>query len=395
MNPVPMSFLTRGRMMCKGDMDEGWRLRYDTGRSLLPDKAMSIAVPSFAPNAVPARADKAVGLWLIAIAALIGLMVVVGGLTRLTGSGLSITEWQPVTGLIPPLSEADWQAEFAKYRGTPQYELINQTMGLAGFKSIYWWEWTHRLLGRIVGAVFLVPFLLFPWQRRIDRPLAIRLGIIFVLGAAQAVLGWWMVQSGLEPQRVAVSQYRLAAHLGLAVILFGYILWAALETMNARQTRVAAVARFRPYAVALTALIFVQMLLGAFMAGLGAGRAFSDWPTYGGQWIPVGLYDLSPWWINHFENHALVHFQHRTVGRIVAALVVWLTVATMKAGADKPARSAAMHALVLTAMQITLGIVTVTSMVSLPMAAMHEICALVLFGTALCWAYALNEFKNP
>src|SRR5262245_13811782 len=185
---------------------------------------MSVTAIS-SPVSQPVRVDRGVGLWLFVIAAMIGLMVVVGGLTRLTGSGLSITEWQPVTGVIPPLSDAAWQAEFAKYQGTPQYELINRGMGLAGFKTIYWWEWTHRLLGRLIGVVFLIPFLLFLRERRIDRSIAIRLGIIFLLGAAQGALGWWMVQSGLSGERVAVSQYRLAAHLGLAIILFGYILW--------------------------------------------------------------------------------------------------------------------------------------------------------------------------
>lgn len=241
-----------------------------------------VIAPSASPHAAPVRADAGVALWLFVIAAMIAAMVVVGGLTRLTGSGLSITEWQPVTGALPPLSEAAWQAEFAKYQGTPQYELINRGLGLAGFKTIYWWEWTHRLLGRVIGIVFAIPFLLFLAQRRITRALGLRLAVIFLLGGAQGVLGWWMVQSGLEPSRVAVSQYRLAAHLGLAIVLFGYILWTALEVLAALRTNIAALARLRPWAIALVALVFVQMLLGAFMAGLDAGRAFATWPTYGG-----------------------------------------------------------------------------------------------------------------
>jgi cytochrome c oxidase assembly protein subunit 15 len=350
---------------------------------------MSVAV-LFTPAATAVRADRGVGLWLFVIASLIGLMVVIGGLTRLTGSGLSITEWQPVTGVVPPLSDAGWQAEFAKYRGTPQYELINRGLGLAGFKAIYWWEWTHRLLGRVLGVVFLIPFLFFLRQRRIDRAIAIRLGIIFLLGAAQGVLGWWMVQSGLTGARVAVSQYRLAAHLGMAMILFGYVFWTALEMVGARRTKMEAAAWFAPFAFALAALIFVQIILGAFMAGLDAGRAFSSWPTYAGAWIPRGLYDLSPWWINHFENHALVHFQHRSVGYLVAAFVVWLYLAMRRAGADRPLKIAGTHAVVLTALQITLGVFTVVSQVALPLAALHQICALGLFGAALWWAYALN-----
>ncbi|HXJ02154.1 MAG TPA: COX15/CtaA family protein [Micropepsaceae bacterium] len=350
---------------------------------------MSVAVVSM-PATSAVRADRGVGLWLFAIAGLIGLMVVIGGLTRLTGSGLSITEWQPVTGVIPPLNDAAWQAEFAKYQGTPQYELLNRGMGLAGFKSIYWWEWTHRLLGRLLGVLFLVPFLLFLRQHRIDRGIAIRLAIIFLLGAAQGVLGWWMVQSGLTGARVAVSQYRLAAHLGLAMILFGYVFWTALEISGTRRTRIAAAARFEPFAIALVGLVFIQIILGAFMAGLDAGRAFSTWPSYAGMWIPVGLYDLSPWWINHFENHALVHFQHRTVGYIAAVMVIWLYVAVRRAGADSAVRIAGIHAVMLTALQIALGIFTVVSQVALPLAALHQICALGVFGAALWWAYALN-----
>ena len=350
---------------------------------------MSVSAIS-TPATASARTDRGVGLWLFLIAAMIGLMVVVGGLTRLTGSGLSITEWQPVTGVIPPLDDSAWQAEFAKYQGTPQYDLINRGIGLAGFKAIYWWEWTHRMLGRLLGVVFLFPFLVFLRQGRIDRAIAARLAIIFLLGAAQGVLGWWMVQSGLTGERIAVSQYRLAAHLGLAMILFGYVFWTALEIIGAARSRIASLARFQIWATLLVTMIFVQILLGAFMAGLDAGLAFSSWPTYAGAWIPRGLYDLSPWWINHFENPALVHFQHRSVGYVVAALVVALYVGLRRAGADRSLRIAGIHSVVLTALQIALGIFTILSMVALPLAALHQICALALFSAALWWTYALN-----
>jgi len=350
---------------------------------------MAYTAASAAHQTHQIRNDRGVGLWLFAIAALIGLMVVVGGLTRLTGSGLSITEWQPVTGVIPPLSDAAWQAEFAKYQGTPQYELINRGMGLAGFKTIYWWEWSHRLLGRLIGVVFAVPFLLFLKQGRIDRGIAVRLGIIFLLGAAQGVLGWWMVQSGLSGERVVVSQYRLAAHLGLAIILFGYILWTALEIIGAGHSGSAAAARFKPWAIVFAALVFLQMLLGAFMAGLDAGRAFQTWPTYGGAWIPAGLYDLSPWWTNHFENHALVHFQHRTVGYVVALFAILIFV-SLRRFADRPSKLAGVHVLALTAIQIALGVFTVISGVALPLAALHQMVALGLFACALWWVYSLH-----
>jgi cytochrome c oxidase assembly protein subunit 15 len=350
---------------------------------------MSANADAATSNAI--RTNKGVGIWLFVIAALIGLMVVVGGLTRLTGSGLSITEWQPITGAWPPTSEADWQSEFAKYKGTPQYELINQGMGLAGFKAIYWWEWSHRLLGRILGFVFALPFVFFLWRRRIDRTLVPGLVGIFLLGGAQGALGWWMVQSGLEPSRVAVSQYRLAAHLGLAIILFGFTLWNALSAFGATRTANAQVARrYRGWAMGLCALIFVQMLLGAFMSGIDAGHAFNTWPDYAGAWIPPGLYDLSPWWINHFENQALVHFQHRTVAYAVLLLVLYLYMAVPNAGADRPAFVALFTMMGLTLTQFVLGIVTVVTGVPLAVAALHQICALMLFGASVWLVFALT-----
>lgn len=351
---------------------------------------MTMAAATRDPVALTLHRDKGVAIWLFVIAALIGLMVAVGGLVRLTGSGLSITEWQPVTGAIPPLSDAEWQAEFAKYQGSPQYELLNQGMGLAGFKAIYWWEWAHRLLGRALGVAFAVPFLFFLWQRRIDRDLGIRLAVIFLLGGVQGALGWWMVQSGLEPTRVAVSQYRLAIHLGMAMILFGYILWTGLEVIGARRTKVIA-AGLKPWTVAFAVLVLLQILLGALMAGLKAGHAFSDWPTYGGLWVPFGLYDLSPWWANHFENPIMVHFQHRMAGYAVAAMAVGLYVMSKRMGADKPLRSAAIHAVLLTALQVSLGIVTIVTGVPILVAAAHQICALVLFGAALWWVYVCRQ----
>jgi len=333
--------------------------------------------------------DKSVGAWLLVIAFLIGVMLVVGGLTRLTGSGLSITEWRPVTGAVPPLSLSDWQEEFAKYRASPQYQIINQGMSLAQFKTIYWWEWTHRFLGRFLGFVFLLPFLYFLWRRRIGKDLAWKLGAIFLLGAAQGALGWWMVRSGLAPSRVAVSQYRLSAHLGLAVLLFGTVLWAALDVLGARKS-VQSLTRFRIPAIALMLLIFVQILLGAFMSGLDAGHAFADWPTYAGAMVPPGMYDLSPWWINHFENHALVHFQHRMAGYAVAIFALWLYIALRRAKADRPVRLAAAHILAITMVQIVLGIATILSGVALSLAAIHQVCALALFAASLWLVYALS-----
>jgi cytochrome c oxidase assembly protein subunit 15 len=342
-----------------------------------------------AAAARPKNPRRGIGIWLLVIAGMIALMVVIGGLTRLTGSGLSITEWHPVTGVVPPLSEADWESEFAKYRGTPQYDLINRDMGLERFKTIYWWEWTHRFVGRVIGFVFLLPFLYFAARRRIDRRLALRLGVLFALGAAQGALGWWMVKSGLEPMRVAVSQYRLAAHLGLAFLLFGYTLWIAFEMLGVRRSTHSSLGQMRWWAWLLTVLVFVQLLFGAFMAGLDAGLAFSDWPTYATKWIPPGLFDLEPWWINHFENPALVHFQHRTLGYAIGVLAVLIYIAVRHVRADRPVRMAAIHIVLIVALQIVIGIATVVTQVPLWLAAVHQVMALALFGAALWLTYVL------
>jgi cytochrome c oxidase assembly protein subunit 15 len=360
-------------------------------RSFVAYKALMNQIPVL-PSGVSTgetRSRRAIGIWLLVIAGMIAVMVVIGGLTRLTGSGLSITEWHPVTGIVPPMSDADWQSEFAKYRGTPQYDLLNRGMGLESFKTIYWWEWTHRFFGRLIGFVFAIPFLYFAIRRRIDRKLAVRLLILFGLGAAQGVLGWWMVKSGLEPMRVAVSQYRLAAHLGLAMALFGYALWIAFELLGLRRSAKPDLALMRPFGFALPALIFLQILLGAFMAGIDAGRAFADWPTYAGRWVPPGMFDLDPWWINHFENPALVHFQHRTLGYAIAVFATLIYIALRGSHADRAPRMAAIHMIVIVGVQVWLGILTVINMVPIGLAAAHQIAALVLFGAALWLVYVL------
>jgi len=333
--------------------------------------------------------DKAVGIWLLLVAVLIALIVIVGGLTRLTESGLSITEWRPVTGIFPPLSNAAWEIEFTKYRDTAQYELLNQGMGLAAFKTIFWWEWGHRFLGRIIGFVFLFPFVYFLAKKRINGRLAARLGVIFLLGAAQGALGWWMVQSGLA-ERVSVSQYRLAAHLGLAFLLFGFVFWTALEVLGARQTEHTGLLRFQAFSWLLTILMFIQILLGAIVAGLDAGLAFPTWPTFAGNWIPPGLYNLAPWWINHFENPAMTHFQHRNMGYVIAGLAIWLSSALLRASPDKPTRIAAIYLAAFTIMQVFLGVITVIMLVALPIAALHQFFALALFGATLWLAFTLT-----
>ena len=239
--------------------------------------------------------------WLFTVAGFVVLMVLVGGLTRLTDSGLSITEWQPISGALPPLNAADWEVAFAKYREIPEYQLVNAGMSLEAFKVIYWWEWGHRQLGRVVGLVFFLPFVVFLLQRKIPKPALGPLLALFALGGLQGFMGWYMVQSGLT-DRVDVSQYRLAMHLGLALIIFSFCLWMGLHFIRDARLPAAAgpgVALSGTIAV----LVLVQSLLGALVAGLDAGTTYTDWPFMDGDVIPSGLFDMSPAVSNLFESH--------------------------------------------------------------------------------------------
>ena len=328
------------------------------------------------------RSRRAVAMWLFVICGLVFAMVMVGGLTRLTDSGLSITEWKPVTGALPPLSDADWAAEFKKYQQIPEYRLINEGMSLAAFKRIYWWEWGHRLLGRLIGVAFLVPFLWFLATRRIGRALAPKLAGLFILGGLQGVLGWYMVMSGLV-HRVDVSQYRLAAHLGLAVALYGALFWVALDIWRA-----GGAARPRWGAAwALVGLIYAQIILGAFVAGLDAGLAYNSWPLMDGAMVPGQLFVQSPWWLNFFENPKTVQFAHRGVAYLVVAAVLahgW----RMRGRAG--AASAGLLA-VAVVVQAALGIWTLLAAVPIVLGAAHQAGALMLFTAALYHAHKMSR----
>ena len=276
-----------------------------------------------------AGARRAIRLWLMLIFVLVGLMILVGGLTRLTDSGLSITEWKPITGALPPLNATDWASEFGKYQASPEYQLQNTNMTLAEFKSIYWWEWGHRQLGRFIGLVWAVGFLLFWLTRRIPTGWGGPLVGLGALGGVQGAIGWWMVSSGLHGRVVDVASYRLAIHLGIAFVILGLSAWlifrlgrseaALIQARRARETRLFSIS------TGLLHLTFVQVLLGALVAGIDAGRGYIDWPLMNGQLIPDEIFDDSPWWSNFFENPALVQFDHRLVGYLVVifALVVW------------------------------------------------------------------------
>ncbi len=333
--------------------------------------------------------DKGVGLWLLFVCGFLAAIVLVGGLTRLTDSGLSITEWKPVTGMVPPLSEQHWQEEFDKYRQIPEYHIVNKGMSLHEFKSIYWWEWAHRFLARSVGLIFLVPFLYFLVRGRIEKSAIPRFAFMFLLGGAQGALGWFMVSSGLT-ERVDVSQYRLAAHLGLAFIIYGYIFWSALPYFLGRGAEgppgLAMGARL------LVGLVFLQIISGAFVAGIHAGRVYNTWPLMDGKFIPNGLFNMIPKGAAMFEDHLTAQFDHRMLAYVVLAGIAALVYAGFERRAILP--KGAMTALwILGGValgQVVLGILTLLHVVPIGLAAAHQIGALTLFTAMLYTSFRLS-----
>ncbi len=333
--------------------------------------------------ALEGRHTAALRLWLGIIAILVFAMILVGGATRLTDSGLSITEWKPVTGAIPPLSDADWHEAFDAYKQIPEYRSQKSGMSLEEFKTIYWWEWAHRFLGRLIGGVFLVPFILFWMAGYIPRPLLPRLAGLFLLGGLQGALGWYMVKSGLV-DRVDVSQYRLASHLGLAFIIFGYTLWLIFE-LGQDRTR-PRVPRERPGfwpALAVLSLIYLQILAGALVAGLDAGIGFNTWPDMGGVMIPDGLWALQPWYLNLFENPLTVQFDHRLLGYVVVLAVIAQAIWLSMSGKPALLQTSGFVLLLLVLLQATIGVWTLLLLVPLHLALAHQAGAAILLGAAI------------
>jgi cytochrome c oxidase assembly protein subunit 15 len=336
-----------------------------------------------------------VSLWLFACAAFVAAMVVVGGITRLTHSGLSMAQWRPLVGAVPPLSAADWEVLFDRYRETPEYRLVNGGMTLDGFRAIFWWEYAHRLLGRAVGVAFLAPLVWFTARRAISRALAVQLGAVFALGALQGALGWYMVASGLVDVP-HVSQYRLAAHLGLAFAILAALLWVALDLGRAPAPATPSSARV-PWrgATALAALVFVQVLSGALVAGTGAGYLYNTFPLMGHRLVPGGLLWLSPWWTNVFENLLLVQFDHRVIALAVAVSVLALWARCHAADLPRRAQLASHALLVALGLQLALGIATLVLAVPVPLAAAHQAGAIVLFTAAVWLAHDLRGLAKP
>lgn len=332
--------------------------------------------------------DRAVGIWLMAVSCLIVAMLAVGGLTRLTGSGLSITEWDPIVGAVPPLSHADWQAAFAKYQQIPQYRLENVGMTLDAFKGIFWWEWAHRFLGRAIGIVFFVPFVWFAATGAITRKDWGRMLLLFALGGLQGLVGWWMVKSGLAV-RVSVSQYRLAIHLGVAVVLLGAMLWVALEYLRGRPA--GTWSKPAKLAGVFAALVFVQMMLGALVAGLHAGLIYNTWPL-----MDASLFPESPFaqgWLSPFENAGLAQFDHRLMayGVAIFAWVFWSWLRLQRP--SLAIRRAANTVVAMTAMQVTLGIITLIDQVPVGLGALHQVIAALLFSAAIWQLFELHADK--
>ena len=324
----------------------------------------------------------AVRWWLIVVAALIAVMVLVGGATRLTESGLSIVEWKPVTGTLPPLNEAQWVQAFEGYKAIPQYRELNAGMSLAEFKTIFWWEWSHRLLGRVIGAVYLLPFLYFLWRGALSAELKRRLWMIFALGALQGAVGWWMVASGLT-QRTEVSQYRLATHLVLALIIFASIVWT-LRRMGARPQPVVP-GRLKLSAVALLALTFVQLYFGALVAGLRAGRVYNTWPEIDGAFIPSAarLWFEEPWWRNLFDNTLTVQFEHRMTAYALLILAVLHAIDAMRSRAGRAVIGGAWSLVAAIILQAVLGILTLLHQVPIDLALAHQATAIVVLTLAV------------
>ncbi len=341
--------------------------------------------------------SRSVAAWLFLVAALILAMVVVGGVTRLTGSGLSITQWKPIRGVLPPLSLADWQAEFANYKRIPQYRFVNAGMTLGQFQFIYDWEWAHRLLGRLVGVVFFAPMLVFLLLKKIPRRLVWRCWLLLALGALQGLIGWWMVASGLDA-RVYVAPERLATHFGLALAVYGLAVWTGWEAWSGRPRGGDHYAppRWIAWATALAALVFVQMIMGALVAGNHAGQVYNDWPLMDGQIVPSAYVARGQQghglWATLIHSQAAVQFNHRIMAYLVFAMVLGLcltVVATRRAPA--PLKSFALGLIAVVTGQVLLGVVTVMLQAPLWLGVVHQLWAVVLLTSALGFVWRLRR----
>ena len=339
------------------------------------------------------RGDRAalrpIAMWLIFVCAMIWAMVALGGATRLTGSGLSIMEWAPLAGILPPLSQAEWQRLYDLYRTVPQYQLLNAGFGMEGFQRIFWLEWGHRVWGRLIGMAYLLPFIWFWATGRIPRPLLPRLFLLFVLGGMQGVIGWFMVASGFDEGRTAVSPYRLVMHLGMAFVLYGLVLWTALGLLRA--TRPEPVARGVKGPLLLAFWLGVAtMLAGGFVAGIRAGFTYNTFPLMDGALVPAGYLDLSPWWRNLTANIAAVQFNHRLLATATLAATLWAAWCARRL--PRPARLLAWGFAGAVALQYGLGILTLIHVVPVGLGTLHQAVAVLVLTMGLL---ALHRLRQP
>jgi cytochrome c oxidase assembly protein subunit 15 len=339
------------------------------------------------------KEHKPVIIWLGLICLMVFLMVIVGGVTRLTHSGLSMVEWRPLIGIIPPFGEAQWMEVFNKYKQFPEYQKINIGMTLSEFKGIFYWEYGHRVLGRLVGMVFFFPWVIFLIQKRIERKLNLKLLLLFILGGSQGLLGWYMVKSGLvnDPN---VSHYRLASHLGLAFIICGYGFWIMMDLMNPNQIKNEAAKSMRIWALVITALTSVQIVYGAFVAGLKAGFMYNTFPKMNGEWIPSVAFDLSPFILNFLENHAMVQFMHRVVAWLLLfSVLAFFFVARTKNLSVRQARSI-LFMMLMVIIQFALGVWTLLATVPVSLGATHQAGACVFFIIMIYVIHSFSGSKN-
>lgn len=347
--------------------------------------------PIAAAAARPALAERALGAWLLALAGMVLVQVMLGAITRLTGSGLSIMEWRPVMGAIPPLNDAEWHRVFGLYQQIAEYKLVNAGMALDEFKAIFWWEYLHRLWGRLIGIAFLVPFLWFWVRGRLRGRWTRRLIAIFALGGLQGLMGWIMVASGLS-DRTDVSQYRLVSHLLLALVIYGALLWCALDALYpSRAGMEAPIQVLRRHGWIMIAIIAVEIAFGGFVAGLHGGLVYNNFPMMGEHWIAPDLFAQSPWWANFFENPVTAQFLHRLMAGFVAIALISLVVRARRADLGRDVKRRFYYLPFGLLGQAMLGIATLMLVVPLPLAVAHQAGAFILFALGL---YALHGLRR-
>ena len=334
--------------------------------------------------------EKVIATWLFVLCGMVFFMVILGGLTRLTHSGLSMVSWRPMTGWLPPIGVQEWQSVFDLYKETPEFKIINDGMTVDGFKSIFWLEYGHRLWGRIIGIVFVLPFLFFLFKGWISRGLAPRLILILFMGGFQGVLGWYMVKSGLI-DNPDVSQYRLVAHLSAAIIIYGYMFWVAMSLISVgHEVLTNSSVKFLFAGIFVSCWIFATIITGGFVAGLDAGLVYNTFPLMDGQFVPDGLWIMQPWHKNLFENVTTVQFDHRIFAEVSLLLIVGLWWSVRRSNVSRLVLRPFQAMLIMVFIQVTLGIITLMTVVPISVASLHQVGALILFTFSLWGIHALR-----